>query len=56
MNITNQQPITDWLLAFWGSVGSRLHGNVRNLLTIGLLVERLNVCLRTPACVRTSPT
>ncbi|MGN1354207.1 MAG: alpha-E domain-containing protein [Alloprevotella sp.] len=46
MNITDLQPITDWLLAFWGSVGERLHGNVRDLLTIGRLIERLDVCLR----------
>lgn len=46
MNITDLQPITDWLLAFWGSVGERLHGRVYFLLQIGRLVERLDVCLR----------
>lgn len=46
MNITDLQPITDWLLAFWGSVSERLHGRVYYLLMIGRLVERLDVCLR----------
>lgn len=46
MNITDLQPITDWLLAFWGSVSERLHGRTYYLLTIGRLVERLDVCLR----------
>lgn len=46
MNITDLQPITDWLLAFWGSVGERLHADVRDLLTIGRLIERLDVCIR----------
>lgn len=46
MNITDLQPITDWLLAFWGSVGERLHGRVFFLLQIGRLVERMDVCLR----------
>ncbi|MGM9695107.1 MAG: alpha-E domain-containing protein [Alloprevotella sp.] len=46
MNITDLQPITDWLLAFWGSVSERLHGRVFHLLAIGRLVERLDICLR----------
>ena len=46
MNITDLQPITDWLLAFWGSVGERLHGRVHDLLAIGRLIERLDICLR----------
>lgn len=46
MNITDLQPVTDWLLAFWGSVGERLHGRVYDLLTIGRLTERLDICLR----------
>lgn len=46
MNITGLQPITDWLLAFWGSVSERVHGRTYYLLMIGRLVERLDVCLR----------
>lgn len=46
MNITDLQPITDWLLAFWGSVSERLHGQTYYLLTIGRLIERLDICLR----------
>lgn len=46
MNITDLQPVTDWLLAFWGSVGERLHGQVYTLLTLGRLIERLDVYLR----------
>ena len=46
MNITDLQPITDWLLAFWGSVSERLHGNTFYLLQIGRLIERMDMCLR----------
>lgn len=46
MNITDLQPITDWLLAFWGSVSERLHGRVFFLLQIGRLIEKMDVCIR----------
>ena len=46
MNITDLQPITDWLLAFWGSVSERLHGRTYYLLMVGRLLERLDICLR----------
>ena len=45
-NITALQPITDWLLAFWGSVSERLHGRTYYLLMVGRLLERLDICLR----------
>jgi len=46
MNITDLQPITDWLLAFWGSISERIHGRTYYLLQVGRLLERLDVCLR----------
>ena len=46
MNITDLQPITDWLLAFWGSVSERIHGRVFFLLTLGRMVERMDMYLR----------
>lgn len=46
MNITDLQPITDYLLAFWGSIRQRVHGRVYDMLEIGRLVEQLDVCVR----------
>lgn len=46
MNITELQPITDWLLAFWGSIRERVTGQVYSLLEIGRLVEHLDMCIR----------
>lgn len=46
MNITNLQPITDWLLAFWGSVRERVTGRAYALLEIGRLVEHLDMNIR----------
>ncbi len=45
-NITDLQPITDYLLAFWGSVLERVHGRKRNLLMIGKYVEQLDMDAR----------
>ncbi len=46
MNITELQPITDWLLAFWGSVRERVHGTSYALLEMGRLVEHLDMFIR----------
>ena len=46
MNITNLQPITDWLLAFWGSIRERVTGRTYALLEIGRLVEHIDMNTR----------
>lgn len=46
-NITNLQPITDYLLAFWGSIDERLFDErVRNFLRMGRFVELTDMLLR----------
>ncbi len=46
-NITDLQPITDYLLAFWGSVDERVFDErVRNILKIGKLVENIDMHVR----------
>ena len=46
-NITDLQPITDYLLAFWGSVDERVFDErVRNFLRIGKLVENMDMLIR----------
>lgn len=45
-NITALQPVTDWLLAFWGSVSERVHGAPLTLLRAGRLVEHIDMNLR----------
>lgn len=45
-NITNLQPITDALLAFWGSIQERVYGQVRTFLMIGKLIEHLDMNIR----------
>lgn len=45
-NIADLQPITDYLLAFWGSVQERVYGRNRNLLMIGKLLEQLGMYVR----------
>ena len=46
MNITELQPITDWLLAFWGSIRERVYGHAYAILEIGRLVEHLDMNTR----------
>lgn len=46
MNITELQPITDWLLAFWGSIRERVYGQSYALLEVGRLVEHLDMNMR----------
>lgn len=45
-NITNLQPITDALLAFWGSIQERVYGQPRTFLMLGKLVEHLDMNIR----------
>lgn len=46
-NITELQPITDYLLAFFGSIYERVFNvHVRNLINIGKLVENIDMHLR----------
>lgn len=46
MNITELQPITDWLLAFWGSIRERVTGQPYSLIEIGRLIEHLDMNIR----------
>lgn len=46
-NITALQPVTDWALAFWGSVFQRLHNpKIISLIVIGLNVELIDMLIR----------
>lgn len=46
-NITNMQNITDWLLAFWGSLDERIFDErVRNLLKMGRFIELIDMLIR----------
>ena len=45
-NITNLQPITDALLAFWGSVQERVYGQTRTFLMLGKLLEHIDMNVR----------
>ncbi|MCQ2197185.1 MAG: alpha-E domain-containing protein [Bacteroidaceae bacterium] len=46
MNITELQPITDWLLAFWGSIRERVSGSSYAMLEVGRLVEHIDMNIR----------
>lgn len=46
-NITNLQPITDWMLAFRGSAAQRIEEpRMLSLIAIGQLVEKIDMMLR----------
>lgn len=46
-NITNLQCLTDYLLAFWGSIDERVFDErIRNFLKIGKLVENIDMHVR----------
>lgn len=46
-NMDTLQTLTDWMLAFWGSVEERVYDNrVKTLLKIGKLVEHIDMNLR----------
>ncbi|MBQ0057983.1 MAG: alpha-E domain-containing protein [Bacteroidales bacterium] len=45
-NITNLQPITDALLAFWGSIQERVYGRARTFLMLGKMIEHIDMNIR----------
>ena len=46
-NITELQPITDYLLAFWGSIDERIFDKrIRNFIRVGRLVENIDMHIR----------
>lgn len=45
-NITSLQPVTDYLLAFWGSTGERVFGTPLVLLLAGRYVEHIDMNIR----------
>lgn len=46
-NITNLQPITDWMLAFRGSSAQRIEDpKMLSLIAIGQIVEKMDIMLR----------
>jgi len=46
-NITQLQPITDWSLAFWGSIFQRIpNPRITSLLAIGRTVEYIDMLIR----------
>ena len=50
-NITNLQPITDWMLAFRGSAAQRIDSpKVLSIIAIGQLVEKIDIMLRFCYC------
>lgn len=50
-NITNLQPVTDWMLAFRGSVAQRIEDpKVLSIIAIGQLVEKIDIMLRFCYC------
>lgn len=50
-NITNLQPITDWMLAFRGSAAQRIESpRVLSLIAIGQIVEKMDIMLRFCYC------
>ena len=46
-NITTLQPVTDYLLAFWGSVDERIFDErIKNFLEVGRLIEYIDMHIR----------
>ena len=46
-NITAMQPVTDYMLAFWGSIAERIpNGLIRNFLEAGRYVEKIDMYIR----------
>ncbi len=46
-NVTDLQPVTDYLLAFWGSIDERVQEErIRNILKAGKLVENMDMHIR----------
>lgn len=50
-NITNLQPITDWMLAFRGSAAQRIEEpKVLSIIAIGQIIEKIDIMLRFCYC------
>lgn len=46
-NITNLQPITDWMLAFRGSAAQRIeYPKILSIIAIGQIIEKMDMMLR----------
>ena len=46
-NVTNLQPVTDWMLAFRGSAAQRIEDpRVLSIIAIGQIVEKMDIMLR----------
>ncbi len=46
-NVDELQTLTDWMLAFWGSIEERVYDDrVRNILKIGKLIEHIDMNVR----------
>lgn len=46
-NVTNLQPVTDWMLAFRGSAAQRIEApRVLSIIAIGQIVEKIDIMLR----------
>ncbi len=46
-NVDELQKLTDWMLAFWGSINEKIHNErTRRLLEIGRLVEQIDIHIR----------
>lgn len=46
-NITKLQPVTDWSLAFWGSIYQRVHNpKIISLIVIGKNIEYIDMLIR----------
>ncbi|MCQ2194053.1 MAG: alpha-E domain-containing protein [Paludibacteraceae bacterium] len=50
-NITNLQPVTDWMLAFRGSAAQRIDSSkILSTIAIGQIVEKIDIMLRFCYC------
>ena len=50
-NVTNLQPVTDWMLAFRGSAAQRIEEpRVLSILAVGQIVEKIDIMLRFCYC------
>lgn len=46
-NITNLQPITDWMLAFRGSAAQRIENpKILSIIAIGQIIEKIDIMIR----------
>lgn len=46
-NVTDMQPLTDWALAFWGSISQRIEEpRIKAILAVGQIVEKMDFHIR----------